>query len=220
MSLLDEYRLLAMRADKRLQRLEKYSSREGYEEILQGSYARAILDIESWSGEGRKRFLTQPPKYENGEINERALRAKINDIKAFLRSDTSTLKPGLETRGWSVSRYESMAKTFNQRYGSKGAPVTWKDIRNYYQSSLSKKISGMIESSKSVAIALGEFKKLQQRDPKSSRAQIMRDIKSGKNVILSKDAVTNEIMKKMVAAGVSPRTIFKPRKSPKKRRKK
>ena len=106
-----EYKLLAMRADKRLQRLEKYMQRPGFETLSKGAYARALRDIEIWSGKGHKRFLTKAP----GNVEE--LQAKINDIKSFLRSDTSTLQPGIDTQGYAVSVYEKQAQTFNNRYG-------------------------------------------------------------------------------------------------------
>lgn len=208
MALIDEYKLLAMRADKRLQRLEKYMKRPGYKELERGAYARAMRDIRIWSGEGRKRFLTKPPTTESGKIDEKALKAKINDIRAFLRADTSTLKPGKDTRGFSVSTYEKMADTFNKRYDS---DLTWKELSNYYESKAAQKIAKTIESSKTVARALGKFKEMQKKNSKASRAQILRDIKAGKNVKLDEDETMNQIMINMVKAGVSPKTVFKPR---------
>lgn len=209
MALLDEYKLLAMRADKRLQRLEKYMKREQYKNLGQFAYARAVRDIEVWSGKGHKRFLTKPPTNDKGEIDERALRAKINDIKSFLRADTSTVMPGKDTRGYSAKTYAKMATTFNKRYG---ANLTWQELAQFYESKTAEKISKSIIASKSVAIALGKFKELQKKDKSISRAQILRDLKSGKNVKLDQDETINQIMLKMVQSGVSPRTIFNKRK--------
>ena len=45
--LLAEYKTLAMRADKRLQRLEKYAQRPGMGELLKGAYARAMREIKT-----------------------------------------------------------------------------------------------------------------------------------------------------------------------------
>ena len=199
-SLEAEYKLLAMRADKRLQRLEKYMQRSGYETLSKGAYARAMRDIEIWSGKGRKRFLTKAP----GNVEE--LQAKINDIKAFLRSDTSTLKPGIDTQGYAVSVYEKQAQTFNNRYGG---DFTWQELANYYGSKKADKIAKSIKASKSVARALGEFKKLMQRTPKKTRQQFRDEIKNNPDVKYTDDEVTNEIMKKMIKIGISPRTLFK-----------
>lgn len=199
-SLKDEYKLLAMRADKRLQRLEKYMTRPGYETLSKGAYSRAMRDIEVWSGKGHKRFLTKAPE------NEAELKAKINDIKIFLRSDTSTLKPGIDTQGFAVSVYEKQANTFNDRYGGN---FTWQELANYYGSKKAQRIANRIKSSKSVARALGEFKELNKKNPKLTGAQLRRDIKENPNIKLSDDEVTNEIMKKMINMGLSPRTLFK-----------
>lgn len=203
-SLIEEYRALAKRADQRLVRLERYAHRPGYAEITKGAYSRAIKDIESWSGPGARRFNRGIPMNDRGVVDERLLKAKINDIKTFLRSDTSSLKPGIGNRGYSISSYEKAAKAFNQRYGG---DLTWKEISNYYSKKVAKKVAAKIHSSKSVAAALGKFKELSERDPKASRASIMRDIKAGKDVILTDDKVLNEIMIRMVKEGVSPRTI-------------
>lgn len=199
-SLEAEYKTLTMRADKRLQRLEKYMQRPGYETLSKGAYARAMRDIEVWSGKGHKRFGTKAPE------NVEELQAKINDIKAFLRSDTSTLKPGIDTHGYAVSVYEKQAQTFNNRYGG---DFTWQELANYYGSKKADKIAKSIKASKSVARALGEFKKLMQRTPNKTRQQFRDEIKNNPDVKYTDDEVTNEIMKKMIKVGISPRTLFK-----------
>ena len=212
-SLEAEYKLLAMRADKRLQRLEKYMQRPGYETLKKGAYARAMRDIAIWSGKGHKRFLTKAPS------NTAELQAKINDIKAFLRSDTSTMKPGIDTQGFAVSVYEKQAGTFNDRYGGN---FTWQELANYYDSAKADRIAKRIKASKSIAKALGEFKKLARKG--ETNESLMSQIRAGgkervligkqhywkyKDIKLTDDEVTNEIMKKMIRAGISPRTLFK-----------
>lgn len=198
--LLQEYKLLTMRADKRLQRLEKYAKRPDMGGLLKGAYARAMEDIEYWSGHGRKRFGTKAPK------SITALQAKLNDIKEFLRSDTSTLMPGKDTQGYAVSSYKKAAKTFNARYGS---DLTWQEIKNFYGSKKAAKIAASIKASKGVARALGKFKELHRKDPKLSGAELKRRIAADPNIKLDDDAVTNDIMKRMIKMGISPRTLFK-----------
>ena len=199
-SLESEYRLLAMRADKRLQRLEKYMQRPGFETLKKGAYARAMRDIEIWSGKGHKRFMTKAPS------SAAELQAKINDIKTFLRSDTSTMKPGIDTQGYAVSVYEKQAQTFNNRYGG---DFTWQELANYYGSKKAQRIANSIKASKSVAKALGVFKELTQRNPKKTREQYRQELKNNPDVKYTDDEVTNEIMKKMIRSGISPRTLFK-----------
>lgn len=195
-----EYRTLTMRADKRLQRLEKYSEREGMEGILKGAYARAMRDIERWSGKGHKRFGTKAPSDPD------LLRMKINDIRAFLRSDTSTLKPGIDTQGYAVSVYQKAANTFNSRYGGN---FTWQELAGFYGSKKAARIAARIRASKTVARALGEFKKLQEKNPNRTREQWRKMIKDDPNLILSDDEVVNDAMIKMIRSGISPRTLFK-----------
>ena len=78
------YHRIAKVADQRLVRLEKLEGQEGYGNALQWAYKRAMSDIETWSGEGASRFNTKAP------ANANQLKAKINDIKTFLGSESST----------------------------------------------------------------------------------------------------------------------------------
>lgn len=203
-NLMDQYVLLSMRADKRLQRLEKYAKRPGMGELLKGAYARAMRDIEAFTGKGHKRFLTKMKNETEADIME--LKAKINAINTFLRADTSTLKPGIDTRGFAVSSYEKAAATFNSRYGTS---LTWQEISNFYTSKKAEWISKRIKSSKSLAKAIGKFKELNKKNPKLTGAELKRQIKANPNIKLDDDLVTDKIMKQMINMGISPRTLFK-----------
>lgn len=220
LSLYDEYILLAMRADKRLQRLEKYAQRPGNEDLLKGAYSRALRDIRVYSGRGHKRFKTKIPiNPDTGMPDENILRAKINDIKSFLRADTSTLKPGIDTQGFSISSYEKMAETTNDRYGT---DLSWQELANYYESTKAEKVASSIRSSKSVAKALGVFDELRKQG--KTNAELIRETqkqkkesfkKNGrtyyryKNLKLTGDAITNDIVNRMIRMGISPQTLFK-----------
>lgn len=195
----EQYRVLAQRADKRLERLEKYAKREGYADILKGAYARAMRDIEVWKGAGKRRFGME--KISDPE----ELQAKINDIKAFLRSDTSSLQPGLDTRGYAVSVYEKMANTFNSNYGSN---LSWKEIGSYYESAKAKRIQAQLKASKTIAIALGEFKRLNKKNPDKTIKEWKKEIKENGNQILSDDKVVARMMERIIKMGISPRKLF------------
>lgn len=199
LTLEEQYKVLAMRADKRLERLEKYAKRPGNEEILKGAYARAMRDIEVWKGKGKKRF-----GYNKIEDKEE-LQKKINDIRAFLRADTSSLKPGLETKGYAISVYEKMANTFNQNYGSN---LSWKEIGSYYESAKAKRIQEQLKASKTIAIALGEFKRLNKKNPNKTIKEWVKDIKQQGNHILSDDETTAHVMERIIKMGISPRKLF------------
>ena len=131
-----EYRKLAKRADQRLVRLERYAQESGYHGILQFAYKKAIRNIRSWSGETASRFNTKPPS------NTNQLKAKIADIKNFLESATSTLKPTKENEGV-LSVYKKRADTINQKYGT---DFTWESMAKFFDSGINKKLDAKLDS--------------------------------------------------------------------------
>ena len=202
-TLLSQYKTLAARADKRLQRLEKYSQRPGLQNITQASgYQKAMRDIKIFGG--NKRFSTKAPSLPNGQLDEDVLRAKMNSIKDFLRSDTSTLKPGIDTAGYSIERFQQTADTFNQRYGRYGEDLTWEDISQFYASKKGEKIAEAYGDSKTVAKALGRFKRISKNHPERT-AEWMRDmIKRRKSFRFSRNDAVDAAMKRMVDLGITP----------------
>ena len=206
--LLETYKTLAARADKRLQRLEKYSRRSDptLKGILKGAYARAMKDIERYSGKGHKRFSTKPRYRADGTLDVEFLQAKINDIQSFLRADTSTLKPGIDTQGYAISVYEKQAKTFNTLYG---ADLTWQELHGYYGNKRAQRIAARISASKSVAQAVGRFAEMHRKDPNLTGYQLYKRLKENPDMRLDDDDVIDDIMKRMIRAGISPRNMFK-----------
>lgn len=99
------YRRIAKVADQRLVRLERLADQPGYGNATQWAYRQAMTSIETWSGEGAKRFNVKPPE----DIH--ALRAKINDIKTFLGKPSST-KAGI------TQIYQKRVKTINDNHGT------------------------------------------------------------------------------------------------------
>lgn len=152
-ALVKEYRTLAKRADQRLVRLERYAGQEKYKNILQYSYARAQRDIKSWSGPGANRFNTKPPS------NINSLQGKINDIKHFLQSASSSIKPtkdnavrnekGQIIGGGIDLTYQKRADTLNQKYGT---DVTWENVGSMFESALYRKLSKKYSSKTAVRI--------------------------------------------------------------------
>lgn len=116
------YRRLAKTADQRLVRLESYEHDKYFKPATQWAYARAQKDIQKWEHKGPEdkhlRFNTKPPK------GEEQLIAKINDIKQFLQSETST-KQGI------INVYKKRADTINKKYGTK---FTWQSLAKYFDS--------------------------------------------------------------------------------------
>ena len=166
-ALVKEYRKLAKRADQRLVRLEKYSQQDKYSNILQYAYARAQRDIRSWSGENATRFNTKPPS------NINSLQGKINDIKTFLQSASSSIKPtqdnavyndkGQIIGGGIDLTYQKRADTLNQKYGT---DVTWENVGSIFESTLYKKLSKKYSSKTAVRI-IGKLQGNEKRVVKS-----------------------------------------------------
>lgn len=200
-ALLQEYKTLTMRADKRLQRLEKYMERPGYGALKQGAYKRAMRDIAIWSGKGHRRFGTKAPE----DVED--LQAKLNDIKTFLRSTTSTIGGGIESEGI-VEMYERTANTFNKRYNRNAKNrLTWNEIGDYYDSEKAKSIAAQVQSSDAVARALGRFKALYKRNGQTGD-QLREKIAKNPNRKFTNDVVVNEAMRRMLQNGLNPEEIF------------
>lgn len=145
-ALMKEYRTLAKRADQRMVRLEQYSKRPEYKGILKFAYARAQHDLKAYASEKRiatgkpLRFNTAPPKTKTGEINRKALQAKVNTIKRFLTSQASTIdkpkKPLADETGLKAS-YQKRADTLNKEYKT---DFTWQELTQFFDSGLADKL--------------------------------------------------------------------------------
>lgn len=167
------YRTLAKAADQRLVRLESYEHDPNFKTATKWSYARAMRDIEQWSGEQAKRFNTAPP------ASKAMLEAKIEDIKTFLSSPTST-KKGIK------DILQRRADTLNQEYGTN---FKWNDVGTFFESELAEKMDTKYASETMLSIVaslqknktkiLKEMKKAQdtnQKVPDKMVEQLVRDV--------------------------------------------
>lgn len=150
-----EYKKLARKADARLRAIESYSERKYYKGITRYAYARAMRDVELWSGSGKKRFDTKPPDSLQG------IRAKINDIKTFLESPTST-KAGI------TEIYKKRADTINKEYGTN---LTWQEIADYYTSTAHERAAELYGSKTELMVFASEISKV---DPDKIRSSLKR----------------------------------------------
>ena len=109
---------------------------------------------------------------------------KINDIKGFLQSASSTIKPTADNavyneKGQIVGggidlTYQKRADTLNQRYGT---GVTWENVGSIFESTLYRKLAKKYESKTAVRIIgklQGDDKKIQKAlaDKKSYNVRI------------------------------------------------
>lgn len=118
------YHRLAKTADQRMVRLESYEHDKYFKPATQWAYRKAQHDLQQWTGKGpeskKLRFNTAIPK----DMSDEKLISKINDIRAFLASPTST-KKGI------TDVYKKRADTINKKYGTK---FTWQSLAKYYDS--------------------------------------------------------------------------------------
>lgn len=130
------YHRLAKVADRRLRELEALAGQEGYDNVLKWSYANAMYDLKAQFGENINRFDKVLPKNKTGDINQEKYMARINAVKRFLNSASST-KRNIDII------YKSRANTLNERYGTS---FTWESIGKYFDSGLHKKLDRLFGS--------------------------------------------------------------------------
>lgn len=155
------YRRLAKTADQRLVRLERASKEKYYEPATDWAYASAMRDIHTWNGQTASRFNTAPP------TNHEKLVAKINDIKKFLESPTST-KTGIK------NVYIKKVNTFNERYGT---DLTWDELAKYYDRRVADRMSAKFGSKTALKI-IGRIQDKMNETGKSIDEISYHDIKT------------------------------------------
>lgn len=123
---LADYNKLTRLANDRLREIERRATTDGLTSLTQYAYKRAVHDLE-----GATRF---PSKQRIENLNYNAIVKRMNDMRRFLRSKSST------TRGVKTMYFQN-ASRFNQKYGT-----------NFTQSQLAKffdKDTGLYEKIKS-----------------------------------------------------------------------
>ena len=217
----EQFKVLSARANKRLQRLEKYSKRDEYKGLEKAAYSKAVYDIEAIRGEGKSRFSREMPQ-DTDEAN-----AQLNAMIKFLRADTSTLQAGISTAGANISRYEEMARKFNEGYTDEngnyhkgfvdaygGEQLTWREITTWYSSYNGKLVARRYKSSDAVAIALGQFKKLlKDKDYKNLTVdQWKQEFEKNPEKLSGGDFSAESAMRFMLDSGIQPANMFNKRK--------
>lgn len=174
------YKTLAKSADQRLVRLESYQHDKNFKPATKWAYARAMHDINQWSGAEATRFNTAPPASKTDLIS------KIQDIKHFLESPTST-KKGI------IDVYKKRADTINKN--NKNTPgwkdLTWKDLAQYFDSAANDKLDAKYGSKTAIKI-FAAIKKRQK--------EIVKDITEKKDIHIK---VEDELLEDMVNDALS-----------------
>lgn len=141
--LIRDYNKMVTSANKQLYRLEKYSEREGYENILKFAYAKAQTNIKRRRGEGFNRF-----QKAGKDVDLRKLRGDINAVLEFMNSPSRSFS-GIK------ATYQQRADSINERFGTS---FTWQSMADYYSSGLNQKLDKSYGSRTALQI-YGEFQK-------------------------------------------------------------
>lgn len=171
------YKTLAKTADQRLVRLEAYSHDPEMGNALQWAYARAQRDIRAWSGEAATRFNTAAPE------SMQQLMAKIEDIKTFLSSESST-KKGI------IGILQKRADTFNEEFGTS---YSWDEVGEFFDSELYEKLDASY-GSETMHKAIGVIQK--------NKKKILKAIEKHKDIHVKvpdkKDNVLEDVVNDII----------------------
>lgn len=183
------YKTLAKTADQRLVRLEAASHEEGFRGITSYAYARAQRDIKAWAGEEATRFNTKAPE------SMQQLLEKIEDIKTFLSSETST-KSGM------IAINKRRVATINEKYGTN---LSWKDLNEVFgDGSISEELDDTFAGSDSKIETVANLKKNKKKilkaidDTKRKHQKVDVEL-SVKDASGKPDRVIEEKIKEMIA---------------------
>ena len=178
-----QYAKEAKLADQALRRLEGLSHHEHFKNVRKFAYAKAMKDIERWSGKGKKRFDTAAPKTLT------ALKNKLADIRNFMSSTTSSKKKIQQT-------YQKRVDTLNKNHGTN---FTWQEMANFWESQQMDKLSALGQNSDIIIMAIGTMKKL---GPKKGADQL-RQISESKIKRMAPDEVVANKVQILIDQGYS-----------------
>ena len=204
-----ESKKLAKRANQRLVRLEKYSSRAGLSSITKFAYAKAQEYIKSNLGIGKKgkgRFkehvklfdVSDGSKQLSGQAlykaNVQIQRQRIKAMEEFLAAESSTLgqsRAGVKTIGIKKI-YENRAQTITDKYLDRyGLEMTENDLKRFFDSKKQAKLEKIV-GSKQMFVVASVIKKLNIR---GSRIELETFVKSHVDLNQYKDDAPDLDMK-------------------------
>ena len=118
---LKEFKKLAKRADERLRNIrDNYSKREGFENMINWAYKRAMRDIRHWSGDDATTFNQGTSK-----LSLTQLKAKKHDVEAFLNMPTSTITG-------TIGVYQKRADSLNNNPDIQ-SNFTWEELATVFE---------------------------------------------------------------------------------------
>lgn len=162
-----EYRVAAIRANRRMTNLEKLAARDpDYKAVLEYAYGNVQYDLNALGMTGG-RFTHELDKVPASKVNMKKLGAALGAVNEFLSAASST-KKGIDRT------YNKRAKTINKRYGTKlnssdirlfFSSHEWEELKNMFGSKTAMKIIAKVqknakEITKQVETARRQHKKI------------------------------------------------------------
>lgn len=180
------YKRLAKIADQRMVRLEKLASDPTFENVTKYAYANAQYDIKALAHKtDATRFNQIPMRTKSGALDMRNVNARINAVKRFLESPTST-KTGI------VKSYKNRADTINERYGT---DFTWQEMQSFFE----RRKTELADSQYGSKTELRAYGAIQRHG--NNIADIKAKIERGETVRLANDEVVNEVAIQLLTNG-------------------
>lgn len=177
--ILGDYEKIRRMANDRLRNIENVKeTREGLENVLKYAYKRAVHDLN-----GATRF---PSKNTIENLNYNAVLGKLNAMRRFLRSETSTLR-GIQ------ATYKRSANAFNKKYGTS---FTTSDLAKFFNkdTGLYEKIKNSTDyGSETIMLAIAEIKA--NREEKLTQARSIMDSHVQTSDLLVQQAIDDIISK-------------------------
>ena len=199
-----ESRKLAKRANQRLVRLERYSEKEGYSEILKYAYEVATNYIKTNLVSQRKkpsklRFKENVVLYDltdgnsdldeidNYKANVQLQRHRIKEMKKFLESETSVMG----SSKFGIKRiYDERTHTINDKFLKKyGLKMSDNDLKRFFESKKQAKLESVVGSGKMFVVA----SVMKKYNLKSNKRELEKFMKS--HIDLSKNNLSKEDIK-------------------------
>ena len=191
--LLKEYRKVAQRANKKLERLEKLADNPDYENVLNYAYRIAARDVKELNlGDTEKVRYRVPYDKKTGRYNTNMLKAALRRAKEFENMVTSS-KTGIDTT------YRQDALNFNAAFGTNYTwqelkeftdAVNWNDLKKQYESGTIQRIIRKVISHE------------------ISADKVQSAIENHKT-ISGLDKVESSWLKQMYDSGLNPDLLFK-----------
>lgn len=185
------YRNLVDMANRRMRRLVEMEKNDPlYKGVTNFAYKKAVADIKALTGKEMKGFSVALPKTKTGEVDRRSADRRLNAVKQFLESATST-------RGGINKVFQQRAKALNE---SMGTNFTWQEMVRFWNNERSQVEFKKMASSTFIK-AMASIKKFTK--PEEIQKVLDKDIQ------VNDDQIIDEVAKRLLKNGLTFKDLTK-----------